>query len=56
MKLSPLMMFRNCIEKKALYSRYEDIQHRREADREKIAQWTNAIADAQNELEMLRAR
>ncbi|KJH42071.1 intermediate filament protein [Dictyocaulus viviparus] len=37
-------------------SRYEDIQHRREADREKIAQWTNAIADAQNELEMLRAR
>ncbi|RCN41145.1 intermediate filament tail domain protein [Ancylostoma caninum] len=40
----------------ASYSRYEDIQHRREADREKIAQWTNAIADAQNELEMLRAR
>ncbi|VDL76879.1 unnamed protein product [Nippostrongylus brasiliensis] len=37
-------------------SRYEDVQHRREADREKIAQWTNAIADAQNELEMLRAR
>ncbi|PIO66975.1 intermediate filament protein, partial [Teladorsagia circumcincta] len=36
--------------------RYEDIQHRREADREKIAQWTNAIADAENELEMLRAR
>ncbi|KAF8362398.1 ifb-1, partial [Pristionchus pacificus] len=37
-------------------SRYEDVQHRRETDREKIAQWTNAIADAQNELEMLRAR
>lgn len=37
-------------------SRYEDIQHRRESDREKITQWTNAIADAQNELEMLRAR
>ncbi|EFO91433.1 hypothetical protein GCK72_006116 [Caenorhabditis remanei] len=37
-------------------SRYEDIQHRREGDREKINQWTNAIADAQSELEMLRAR
>ncbi|CAJ0963669.1 unnamed protein product, partial [Mesorhabditis belari] len=37
-------------------SRYEDISHRREGDREKIQQWTNAIADAQNELEMLRAR
>ncbi|CAD6193756.1 unnamed protein product [Caenorhabditis auriculariae] len=37
-------------------SRYEDVQHRRESDREKINQWTNAIADAQSELEMLRAR
>ncbi|CAJ0581350.1 unnamed protein product, partial [Mesorhabditis spiculigera] len=37
-------------------ARYEDIGHRREGDREKIQQWTNAIADAQNELEMLRAR
>jgi intermediate filament protein if len=37
-------------------NRYDDIQHRRESDREKIAQWTNAIADAQSELEMLRAR
>jgi intermediate filament protein if len=37
-------------------SRYEDIQHRRDGDKEKIAQWTNAIADAQSELEMLRAR
>ncbi|TMS33154.1 hypothetical protein L596_000926 [Steinernema carpocapsae] len=37
-------------------SRYEEIQHRRESDREKISQWTNAIADAQSELEMLRAR
>lgn len=36
--------------------RYEDVQHRRESDREKISQWTNAIADAQSELEMLRAR
>ncbi|PAV55899.1 hypothetical protein WR25_13815 isoform B [Diploscapter pachys] len=37
-------------------NRYEDVQHRRDADREKISQWTNAIADAQSELEMLRAR
>lgn len=37
-------------------SRYDEIQHRRDGDREKIAQWTNAIADAQSELEMLRAR
>ncbi|KAK6008877.1 intermediate filament protein [Ostertagia ostertagi] len=36
-------------------NRYEDSAPR-EADREKIAQWTNAIADAENELEMLRAR
>lgn len=37
-------------------SRYEDIQHRRETDQEKITQWNHAIADAQNELSMLRAR
>lgn len=36
--------------------RYEDVQHRREADREKINQWKHAIDDAQSELEMLRAR
>ncbi|CEF70969.1 Lamin Tail Domain domain and Intermediate filament protein family and Intermediate filament, ifa/ifb family-containing protein [Strongyloides ratti] len=36
--------------------RYEDIQHRREADQEKITQWKHSIADAQNELSMLRAR
>ena len=35
---------------------YEEIQHRSDGDKEKIAQWTNAIADAQSELEMLRAR
>uniref|UniRef100_A0A1I7VWM0 Intermediate filament protein B, variant n=2 Tax=Loa loa TaxID=7209 RepID=A0A1I7VWM0_LOALO len=37
-------------------SRYEDVQHRRENDREKINQWKHAIDDAQSELEMLRAR
>ncbi|MCP9261917.1 Intermediate filament tail domain protein [Dirofilaria immitis] len=37
-------------------SRYEDVQHRRENDREKINQWQHAIDDAQSELEMLRAR
>lgn len=35
---------------------YEDVQHRRESDREKINQWQHAIEDAQSELEMLRAR
>ncbi|VDN23534.1 unnamed protein product, partial [Gongylonema pulchrum] len=35
---------------------YEDVQHRRENDREKINQWQHAIDDAQSELEMLRAR
>ncbi|VDN01708.1 unnamed protein product [Thelazia callipaeda] len=37
-------------------SRYEDVQHRRENDHEKINQWQHAIDDAQSELEMLRAR
>lgn len=38
------------------YFSYEDVQHRRENDREKINQWQHAIDDAQSELEMLRAR
>lgn len=38
------------------YFSYEDVQHRRENDREKINQWKHAIDDAQSELEMLRAR
>jgi hypothetical protein len=38
------------------FSSFEDIQRRREGDREHIAQFTNQIADAQSELEMLRAR
>ncbi|KAH7723144.1 intermediate filament protein [Aphelenchoides avenae] len=37
-------------------NRYDEIQRRREADKEHIATYTNAIADAQSELEMLRAR
>uniref|UniRef100_A0A914N882 Intermediate filament protein n=1 Tax=Meloidogyne incognita TaxID=6306 RepID=A0A914N882_MELIC len=37
-------------------NRFEDIQRRREGDREHIIQFTNMIADAQSELEMLRAR
>ncbi|KAI6216463.1 hypothetical protein M3Y99_01821500 [Aphelenchoides fujianensis] len=37
-------------------NRYDEIQRRRESDREHIAQFTNMIADAQNELDMLRAR
>lgn len=37
-------------------NRYEEIQRRREADRDHITQFSNMIADAQNELEMLRAR
>lgn len=37
-------------------NRFEDIQRRREGDRENITQFTNMIADAQSELEMLRAR
>lgn len=36
--------------------RYDDIQRRRESDRDHINTYTNMIADAQNELEMLRAR
>lgn len=39
-----------------LRNRYEDVQHRRESDREKINQWQHAVEDAQSELEMLRAR
>ncbi|VDK75650.1 unnamed protein product, partial [Anisakis simplex] len=39
-----------------LRNRYEDVQHRRESDREKITQWQHSIEDAQSELEMLRAR
>jgi hypothetical protein len=35
---------------------FEDIQRRREGDREHIVQFSNQIADAQSELEMLRAR
>ena len=35
---------------------YDELQRRRESDRENIANFTNQIADAQNELEMLRAR
>lgn len=37
-------------------NRYDEIQRRREADRDHITTFTNMIADAQNELEMLRAR
>ncbi|KAI6197480.1 hypothetical protein M3Y94_01229200 [Aphelenchoides besseyi] len=37
-------------------NRYDEIQRRRESDREHIATYTNMIADAQNELDMLRAR
>uniref|UniRef100_A0A1I7SW94 Intermediate filament tail domain protein n=1 Tax=Bursaphelenchus xylophilus TaxID=6326 RepID=A0A1I7SW94_BURXY len=37
-------------------NRYDEIQRRRESDRDHITQFTNMIADAQNELEMLRAR
>lgn len=36
--------------------RYDEIQRRRESDREHINHYTNLIADAQNELDMLRAR
>ncbi|CAD5212111.1 unnamed protein product [Bursaphelenchus okinawaensis] len=37
-------------------NRYEEIQRRREADRDHITTFTNMIADAQTELEMLRSR
>ena len=37
-------------------NRFDDIQRRRETDREHIANFTNQISDAQSELEMLRAR
>uniref|UniRef100_A0A915E2N4 IF rod domain-containing protein n=1 Tax=Ditylenchus dipsaci TaxID=166011 RepID=A0A915E2N4_9BILA len=37
-------------------NRFDDIQRRREGDREHITTFTNMIADAQSELEMLRAR
>ncbi|KAI1727251.1 intermediate filament protein [Ditylenchus destructor] len=37
-------------------NRFDDVQRRREADREHINTFTNMIADAQSELEMLRAR
>jgi regulator of replication initiation timing len=39
-----------------LYFSYEDIQSRRESDREKIIRYTTMIAEAQAEAEMLRAR
>ena len=35
---------------------FDDIQRRRESDREHIVTYTNMITDAQSELEMLRAR
>lgn len=35
---------------------YEDIQHRRENDRDKIIHYTTAIAEGQSEVEMLRSR
>ncbi|KAL3083395.1 hypothetical protein niasHS_011197 [Heterodera schachtii] len=37
-------------------NRFEDIQRRRESDREHIQHFQNQIADSQSELEMLRAR
>jgi predicted nuclease with TOPRIM domain len=35
---------------------YEDVQHRRENDRDKIVHYTTAIAEGQAEAEMLRSR
>ncbi|CAJ0951164.1 unnamed protein product, partial [Mesorhabditis belari] len=36
--------------------RYDELHSRQESEKGKYQQWTSAIADAQNELEMLRAR
>lgn len=51
-----LLLFAMASYKRCAEFRYEDVQHRRENDREKINQWQHAIDDAQSELEMLRAR